>query len=303
MQIGMIGLGKMGANMVLRLMKDGHDCVVFDLEQDKVKKLVKEGAEGASSFKSFVRLLKKPRVVWLMLPPGNTTEQAVSDLSELMEACDIIIDGGNNYYKNDIRRAKELEKKGLQYLDVGISGGIWGLKEGYSQMVGGRQEIVDYLQPVFETLASEPDRGWGRVGPSGAGHFVKMIHNGIVYGLMQAYAEGFELMNNKKKEFNLDLHRIAEIWRFSSVARSWLLDLISAALEENQTLEKIEAYVPDSGEGCWTLIEAIEQNCSIPVISMSLLRRFRSREKAPFGDKLLAKLRNQFGGHDVKEKK
>jgi len=170
-------------------------------------------------------------------------------------------------------------------------------------MVGGRQEIVDYLQPVFETLASEPDRGWGRVGPSGAGHFVKMIHNGIVYGLMQAYAEGFELMNNKKKEFNLDLHRIAEIWRFSSVARSWLLDLISAALEENQTLEKIEAYVPDSGEGRWTLIEAIEQNCSIPVISMSLLRRFRSREKAPFGDKLLAKLRNQFGGHDVKEKK
>lgn len=303
MQIGMIGLGKMGANMVLRLMKDGHDCVVFDLEKDKVKNLVKEGAEGAASFKSFVRLLKKPRVVWLMLPPGNTTEQAVSGLSELMEACDIIIDGGNNYYKNDIRRAKELEKKGLQYLDVGISGGIWGLKEGYSQMVGGRQEIVDYLQPVFETLASEPDRGWGRVGPSGAGHFVKMIHNGVVYGLMQAYAEGFELMNNKKKEFNLDLHRIAEIWRFSSVARSWLLDLISAALEENQTLEKIEAYVPDSGEGCWTLIEAIEQNCSIPVISMSLLRRFRSREKAPFGDKLLAKLRNQFGGHDVKEKK
>jgi len=231
MQIGMIGLGKMGANMVLRLMKDGHDCVVFDLEQDKIKNLVKEGAEGASYLKSFVRLLKKPRVVWLMLPPGNTTEQAVSDLSELMEACDIIIDGGNNYYKNDIRRAKELEKKGLQYLDVGISGGIWGLKEGYSQMVGGRQEIVDYLQPVFETLASEPDRGWGRVGPSGAGHFVKMIHNGIVYGLMQAYAEGFELMNNKKKEFNLDLHRIAEIWRFSSVARSWLLDLISAALE------------------------------------------------------------------------
>ncbi len=300
MQIGMIGLGKMGANMVLRLLKGGHECVVFDIDREVMGKVVKEGAKGTSSTREFIGALNKPRSAWVMIPAGESTGQTISEISGYMEPGDIIIDGGNSYYKDDMRRAKELEKKGFQYMDVGVSGGVWGLKAGYSLMVGGRPETVDHLRPVLETLAPDPQKGWAHLGPAGAGHFTKMIHNGIIYGMMQAYAEGFELMDNKKDEFGLDLHEVADIWRYSSVARSWLLDLIAEELGENPALKGIAAFVPDSGEGRWTVLEALEQNCSIPVIAASLFRRFRSREEAPFGDKLLARLRNRFGGHDVK---
>jgi 6-phosphogluconate dehydrogenase len=300
MQIGMIGLGKMGANMVRRLMRGGHECVVFDLNHENVKILADEGATGVSSMEELVKKLHKPRNVWIMVPAGNPTEQTVLNLANMMESDDVIIDGGNSYYKDDIRRSEELRKKKLHYIDVGTSGGVWGMEEGYSIMVGGEEKVVEILRPIFETLAPAPDKGWGYVGPSGAGHFVKMIHNGIEYGLMQAYAEGFELMRHKE-EFKLDLRSIAEIWQFGSVVRSWLLDLIERSLREDPTLKDIAAWVPDSGEGRWTLLEAVEQNCAIPVITMSLERRFRSREQAPFSDKLLAAMRQQFGGHAVKK--
>jgi 6-phosphogluconate dehydrogenase len=300
MQIGMIGLGKMGANMVRRLMRGGHECVVFDLNHDNVKILADEGATGVSSMEELVKKLRKPRNVWIMVPAGNPTEQTVLNLANMMEPDDVIIDGGNSYYKDDMRRSEELRKKKLHYIDVGTSGGVWGMEEGYSIMVGGEEKVAESLRPIFETLAPAPDKGWGYVGPSGAGHFVKMIHNGIEYGLMQAYAEGFELMRHKE-EFKLDLRSIAEIWQFGSVVRSWLLDLIERSLREDPTLKDIAAWVPDSGEGRWTLLEAVEQNCAIPVITMSLERRFRSREQAPFSDKLLAAMRQQFGGHAVKK--
>jgi 6-phosphogluconate dehydrogenase len=300
MQIGMIGLGKMGANMVRRLMRGGHECVVFDLNHANVEILADEGATGVSSMEELVKKLRKPRNVWIMVPAGNPTEQTVLNLANMMEPDDVIIDGGNSYYKDDMRRSEELRKKKLHYIDVGTSGGVWGMEEGYSIMVGGEEKVAESLRPIFETLAPAPDKGWGYVGPSGAGHFVKMIHNGIEYGLMQAYAEGFELMRHKE-EFKLDLRSIAEIWQFGSVVRSWLLDLIERSLREDPTLKDIAAWVPDSGEGRWTLLEAVEQNCAIPVITMSLERRFRSREQAPFSDKLLAAMRQQFGGHAVKK--
>jgi 6-phosphogluconate dehydrogenase len=300
MQIGMIGLGKMGANMVRRLMRGGHECVVFDLNHENVKILADEGATGVSSMEELVKKLRKPRNVWIMVPAGNPTEQTVLNLANMMEPDDVIIDGGNSYYKDDMRRSEELRKKKLHYIDVGTSGGVWGMEEGYSIMVGGEEKVAESLRPIFETLAPAPDKGWGYVGPSGAGHFVKMIHNGIEYGLMQAYAEGFELMRHKE-EFKLDLRSIAEIWQFGSVVRSWLLDLIERSLAADPTLKDIAAWVPDSGEGRWTLLEAVEQNCAIPVITMSLERRFRSREQAPFSDKLLAAMRQQFGGHAVKK--
>jgi 6-phosphogluconate dehydrogenase len=300
MQIGMIGLGKMGANMVRRLMRGGHECVVFDLNHANVEILADEGATGVSSMEELVKKLRKPRNVWIMVPAGNPTEQTVLNLANMMESDDVIIDGGNSYYKDDMRRSEELRKKKLHYIDVGTSGGVWGMEEGYSIMVGGEEKVAESLRPIFETLAPAPDKGWGYVGPSGAGHFVKMIHNGIEYGLMQAYAEGFELMRHKE-EFKLDLRSIAEIWQFGSVVRSWLLDLIERSLREDPTLKDIAAWVPDSGEGRWTLLEAVEQNCAIPVITMSLERRFRSREQAPFSDKLLAAMRQQFGGHAVKK--
>jgi 6-phosphogluconate dehydrogenase len=222
MQIGMIGLGKMGANMVRRLMRGGHECVVFDLDQENVKILADEGATGVSSMEELVKNLRKPRSVWIMVPSGNPTDKAVLNLANMMEPGDVIIDGGNSYYKDDMRRSEELKKMNLHYIDVGTSGGVWGLDEGYSIMVGGDKEVVERLRPIFSTLAPAVDKGWGYVGPSGAGHFVKMIHNGIEYGLMQAYAEGFELMQHKE-EFKLDLRSIAEIWQFGSVVRSWCL--------------------------------------------------------------------------------
>lgn len=299
MQLGMVGLGRMGINMTTRLLRGGHRVVAFDVNEAAVKSAVSEGATGAASLVELVPKLESPRAVWVMVPAGDATEASIQALSDLLSKDDIIIDGGNSNYKDSQRRAGILRGKGLNCLDVGTSGGIWGLVEGYSMMIGGDKETVEHLRPIFETLAPAPDRGWGHVGPSGAGHFTKMIHNGIEYGLMEAYAEGFQLMQ-RKSEYELDLYQIAEIWRSGSVVRSWLLDLIALALQENPSLEGIAAYVPDSGEGRWTVMEAVEQGVSIPVIAMALDRRFRSRDEAPFGEKLLAALRNQFGGHAVK---
>ena len=300
MELAMIGLGKMGSNMAKRLLRGGHRVVAFDLNNAAIQEVEAEGADGARTLDEVVEKLSAPRAVWVMVPAGNPTESTVNALAERLSPGDIIIDGGNSNYKDSQRRAAALKEQGLHYVDMGTSGGVWGLAEGYSMMVGGEDQAVEHLRPALETLAPGSETGWGHVGPAGAGHFVKMVHNGIEYGLMQAYAEGFELMEHKT-ELNLDLHQIAEIWRYGSVVRSWLLDLTAAALEENPTLEGVAAYVPDSGEGRWTVVEAIDLNCSIPVISMALERRFRSREDAPFGDKLLSAMRGQFGGHAVKK--
>ncbi len=300
MHIAMVGLGKMGANMATRLMAGGHTVVVTDLNPDAVQGLARKGAVGAASLKEVVGALPAPRAVWIMVPAGDPTEATITTLGSLLSEGDIVVDGGNSNYKDSIRRAKTLADKGIRFVDVGTSGGIWGITEGYSMMVGGEEKAVEILRPALETLAPGPAQGWGHVGPSGAGHFVKMVHNGIEYGLMQAYAEGFELMGHKE-ELKLDLAQIAEIWRHGSVVRSWLLDLTADALKENPSLDGIAAWVPDSGEGRWTVMESIELSCPIPVITLALQRRFRSREKDPFGDKLLAAMRNQFGGHAIKK--
>ena len=302
MEIAMVGLGKMGANMTKRLLQGGHRVVVSDLNQEAVAAAAAAGATAAGSMADLPDLLSAPRAVWVMVPSGSATESVIKALAGILSTGDVIIDGGNSNYKETMRRAATLQEKGIHFVDVGTSGGVWGLAEGYSMMVGGDEKAVDHLKPVLETLAPAPDQGWGHVGPSGAGHFVKMVHNGIEYGLMQAYAEGFELMQ-KKEELDLDLYQIADIWRYGSVVRSWLLDLTADALQENPTLEGIAAYVPDSGEGRWTVVEAIEMNVSIPVITMALERRFRSRQDAPFADKLLSAMRNQFGGHAIKSDK
>jgi 6-phosphogluconate dehydrogenase len=259
-----------------------------------------KGADGAYSLKEVAQKLKIPRAIWLMIPAGDPVDKTIEGLLPYLEKGDIIIDGGNSYYKDTLRRAETLKEKGIHYVDCGTSGGIWGLSEGYSMMVGGDKDVVDTIRPIFETLAPGPKRGWGHVGPVASGHFVKMVHNGIEYGIMEAYAEGFELMKHKE-EFSLDMHQISEIWRYGSVVRSWLLDLTADALKDNPELEGIAAWVPDSGEGRWTVLEAIEQSCSIPVITAALERRFRSREEAPFGDKLLAAMRKGFGGHEIKK--
>src|SRR5262245_52040149 len=250
MELAMIGLGKMGANMTTRLLQGGHRVVTYDLNEVAIQAAEAEGAQGARSLAEVKEKLSPPRAVWVMVPAGSPTEQTIDQLSNLLSPGDIIIDGGNSNYKDTMRRAKQLQTKGLYFVDVGTSGGVWGLTQGYSLMIGGEEKAVKQLQPLFETLAPAADKGWGHVGPSGAGHFVKMIHNGIEYGLMQAYAEGFELMQCKT-DFGLDLPQIAEIWRYGSVVRSWLLDLIAKALAENPTLEGIAAYVADSGEGRW----------------------------------------------------
>jgi 6-phosphogluconate dehydrogenase len=272
--------------------------VVFDIDTGKVQDLTVSGAVGASTLGDLVASLERPRSLWVMLPAGPPTEETVSALAELAEPDDLIVDGGNSPYREDIQKKQMLGARGVHYLDVGLSGGVWGLEQGYSLMIGGEAEAVRRLEPVFQALAPAPDRGWGHVGPTGAGHYVKMVHNGMIYGLLQAYAEGFELLKNKK-EYELDLHGIADLWRHGSVARSWLMDLIAAALAEDQDLEEITPQIADSGEGRWTVEEAIEQNSSIPIITLSLLRRLRSREEAPYGDRLIAKLRNLFGGHEL----
>jgi 6-phosphogluconate dehydrogenase len=299
MELAMIGLGKMGANMATRLLRGGHHVVAYDLSETAIQAAESAGAAGARTLAEVAGKLASPRVVWVMVPAGAPTEQTINQLSELLAPGDIIIDGGNSNYKDTIRRGIALKVKSLHFVDVGVSGGIWGVTEGYSMMIGGDEAVVKRLTPIFETLAPAADKGWGRVGPAGSGHFVKMVHNGIEYGLMQAYAEGLELMQHKT-EFELDLHQIAEIWCYGSVVRSWLLDLTTQVLAENPRLDGIAAYVPDSGEGRWTVAEAIDLGCAIPVITMALQRRFRSREEAPFSDKLLAAMRQQFGGHAVK---
>jgi 6-phosphogluconate dehydrogenase len=300
MQLGLIGLGKMGGNMAERLRLGGHQVVGFDFSAEAVKKLTDAGNLGVSTLEDLGKNLKGRKAIWIMVPQGKPVDDTIAKLEPLLNPGDILIDGGNSNYKDSMRHYKEITAKGFQFVDVGTSGGVWGLKEGYSMMIGGDNDPVEYLRPIFETLAPAADKGWGHVGPAGSGHFVKMIHNGIDYGMMQAFAEGFTIME-QKKEFNLDLAAIGQIWRYGSVVRSWLLDLTADALAKNPTLQGLEAWVEDSGEGRWTVIEAIDLNISAPVITESLLRRIRSREENNFTDRMLAIMRNEFGGHAVKK--
>ena len=300
MEIGFIGLGRMGGNMVQRLLKGGHHVVGYDPNPEAVAAVERAGGAGASSLTDLVSKLAPPRAVWVMVPSGAVTESTVVALGEALSAGDTIIDGGNSNYKDSIRRAAAAAERGVSFLDAGTSGGIWGLTEGYALMVGGDAEAFRRIEPIVRTLAPGDDRGWGHVGPAGAGHFVKMVHNGIEYGLMQAYAEGFELME-AKAELGLDLAQIAELWRHGSVVRSWLLDLSAAALREDPALASLQAYVEDSGEGRWTVQESVELGVPAPVITSALQARFRSRQDQPFGARLLAAMRNQFGGHAVRK--
>ena len=300
MQLGLIGLGKMGGNMAERLRLGGHQVVGFDFNADAVAKLAATGNVGASTLDDLATKLVGRKAIWIMVPQGKPVDDTIARLEPHLNPGDILIDGGNSNYKDTMRRHDEIAAKGFQFVDVGTSGGVWGLKEGYSMMIGGDEEPVEYLRPIFETLAPAADKGWGRVGPGGAGHFVKMVHNGIEYGMMQAFAEGFTIME-KKEALNLDLAQISEIWRYGSVVRSWLLDLTAEALKKNPTLDGLEAFVEDSGEGRWTVIEAIDLNVSAPIITESLMRRIRSREENNFTDRMLAIMRNAFGGHAVKK--
>jgi 6-phosphogluconate dehydrogenase len=301
MDIAIVGLGKMGANMARRLIRGGHRVVGTDHLPENTQNLAAEaGLIPVASISEAVQALPVPRVVWVMVPSGAPTEAVVNELAVLLSPGDTIIDGGNTFYKDDICRAAMLKEKGIHYLDVGTSGGVWGLTEGYSLMIGGETDAVSQLRPIFETLAPAVDQGWGHVGPAGAGHFVKMIHNGIEYGMMQAYAEGFAIME-AKKDFNLDLHQIAEIWRVGSVVRSWLLDLTANALKADQKLAGIAGWVADSGEGRWTVFEAVDLDVPAPIITLSLQQRFTSRQQGSYAYKLLAAMRNQFGGHAVKK--
>jgi 6-phosphogluconate dehydrogenase len=301
MKLGLIGLGKMGGNMARRLLRGGHTVVGYNRSSEIIKTLVKEeGLTPAFSLDELVSLTESPRIIWTMLPAGQVTETVLDELVSKMKAGDILVDGANSNYKDTIRRAEKIEKTGVHYVDAGVSGGVWGLKEGYAIMLGGDRDVVEKINPIIETLAPASDKGWGWVGPHGAGHFVKMVHNGIEYGMMEAYAEGFELLQGKK-EFNLDVHQISQIWQYGSVVRSWLLDLAESALAENPKLDGIEGWVADSGEGRWTVQEALDQDVPAPIITMSLFRRFESRQTESFSAKLLAALRNQFGGHEIKK--
>ncbi len=302
MELGIIGLGKMGGNMAERLRLGGHNVVGFDFSAEAVKRLTDSGSTGVSTLEDLAKHLAAPRAVWLMVPSGKPVDETIAKLKPLLQKGDTIIDGGNSNYQDSQRRYRELKADGFNFVDVGTSGGVWGLKEGYSMMIGGEDAVVERLFPIFETLAPGKDQGWGHVGPAGSGHFVKMIHNGIEYGMMQAYAEGFSIMQ-AKHEMDLNLGEIAQIWRYGSVIRSWLLDLTADALNRNPELEGLEAWVEDSGEGRWTAIEAINLNVSAPVITESLLRRIRSREENNFTDRMLAIMRNEFGGHAVKTEK
>jgi 6-phosphogluconate dehydrogenase len=325
MQIGMVGLGRMGANMVRRLMKGGHQCVVYDRDPKMVKLLSGERAVGTASLDDFVKKLRAPRAAWIMVPAGDPTEQTVSALAERMSAGDVIIDGGNSYYKDDVQRARQLQSKGIHYMDAGTSGGVWGVDRGYCLMIGGPKEAVARLEPIFKTLApgrgnisrtpgrgktgGTAEEGYLHCGPSGAGHFVKMIHNGIEYGLMQAYAEGFDILRNAASQelplehrFDLNLTDIAEVWRRGSVVGSWLLDLTAMALAEDPALARYQGFVHDSGEGRWTVQAAIEEAVPADVLSSSLYARFRSRREHTFAEKMLSAMREKFGGHTEKLK-
>ena len=296
----MAGLGRMGANMALRLMRGGHEIVAYDPGPDAVRAIEAEGASGVDSLAGLVGRLIPPRAVWVMAPAGEPTETTIHTLSELLNADDIVVDGGNAFYKDSIRRAGILKEKGISFLDVGTSGGVWGLEEGYCLMVGGDKSAYNAILPALETLAPSGGVGLGHVGPSGAGHFVKMVHNAVEYGLMQAYAEGFELMSASDK-FDINLEQVAEIWRHGSVVRSWLLDLTARALKDDPSLEGIRAYVEDTGEGRWAVQESVDLSVPMPVIAASLQARFRSRQEEPIGAKLLAALRKGFGGHQVRK--
>lgn len=297
MQIGFIGLGRMGLNMVTRLQRGGHSVVAYDRSADAVARAGAAGARGVSTLETLVEALSPPRAVWVMVPSGEPTESTVSTLGRLLSAGDAIIDGGNTNFHDDVRRAQVLGAKRLEYVDAGTSGGIWGLQEGYCLMVGGKADVCKWLEPIFVTLA--PPDGYLHVGDHGSGHYVKMVHNAIEYGLMQAYAEGFELMH--ESEFKIDLGAVAGLWNHGSVVRSWLLELAARALAEDADLSGLEGYVEDSGEGRWTLHEAIDRGVPLPVTSAALFTRFRSRTDNPFSERLLAALRNQFGGHAVKK--
>ena len=314
MQLGMIGLGRMGGNMVRRLIQDGHDLVVFDHDSKSIQTLVGEGAVGADSLADLVDKLEAPRSVWIMVPAGDATDATVTELADLMAPGDLVIDGGNSYFKDDVRRSKSLESRKIGYVDVGTSGGVWGLERGYCMMIGGQEEDVVRLDPIFKSLAPGPapgtvpatkaESGYMHAGPAGSGHFVKMIHNGIEYGMMQAFAEGFEILKEADSEkvsethrYNLDLHEIAEVWRHGSVVSSWLLDLLEIALREDQDLSSFTGHVSDSGEGRWTVQTAIEEDVPAHVLTTSLYTRVRSRQEGAYADKILSALREQFGGH------
>ena len=296
MELGFIGLGKMGMNMVTRLRRDQHRVVVFDRSTDLIKQAEGQGCIAASSLNDLVGKLSPPRAVWVMVPSGAPTEETVQAVGVVLTPGDTIIDGGNTRFHDDVRRAAELKKSGLHYVDVGTSGGIWGLTIGYCLMIGGDDAPVKRLEPVFKTLA--PEQGWAHVGAVGAGHYVKMVHNGIEYSMMQGYAEGFELMS--KSEYKLDLARIADLWMHGSVVRSWLLELAAGALKDDQKLEKLKGYVQDSGEGRWMVADAIEKDVPVPTLTTALFTRFRSRQEESFAEKMLAALRNAFGGHSVR---
>jgi 6-phosphogluconate dehydrogenase len=319
--LGIVGMGRMGAGIARRLMRAGHRCVVFDANPKAVDAVAKDGAQGVGTLEDLLPALgAAPRAIWVMLPSGHITEQTIERLGQIMETADIIIDGGNSYYKDDIRRARAMGARGIRYVDVGTSGGVWGLERGYCMMIGGDKDAIDYLDPIFDTLApglgsiprtpkrdgmdERAERGYVHAGPSGAGHFVKMVHNGIEYGLMQAYGEGFDILRNKQSDrlaaderFDLNLADIAEVWRRGSVISSWLLDLSAAALAGDQTLEGFSGYVDDSGEGRWTIEAAIEEAVPADVLSSALYTRFRSRQTHTFAEKMLSAMRYGFGGH------
>ena len=297
MELGLYGLGRMGANMVLRLVRGGHRVVASNRSPGPVQEVAAQGAVPAADLRDLVsKLQERPRAVWLMVPSGQVTDDHVHEVMNLLAPGDIIIDGGNSNWKDTQRRAREVSARGLHYVDCGTSGGIWGLKEGYSLMVGGEREIYDHLEPLFKTLAP-PQGGHGYMGKSGAGHFVKMVHNGIEYGMLQAYGEGFEIL--EKSEFDLNLLKITQVWQYGSVVRSWLLDLAELAFQEDRTLASVRGYVDDSGEGRWTVQAAIDEDVPAPVITLSLLARFASRQDESFSAKVIAALRNQFGGHKI----
>jgi len=301
--MGLIGLGRMGANMARRLRKGGIEVVAFNRNAEVTKDLAKEtGLKAASSLEDLVSRLKTPRIVWLMLPAGEVTQQHLDQLIPRLAPGDIVVDGANSYYKDSMRRGRELAAKKLHYIDAGVSGGVWGLQNGYALMLGGEKAAMERLKPIIKVLAPAPDKGWLHCGPVGAGHFVKMVHNGIEYGMMQAYAEGFALMK-ERKDFGLDLGAIAETWRHGSVVRSWLLDLTAEFLKSDQELKDIAPFVADSGEGRWTALEGIEQGVPTPVMSLALMMRFASQGKDEYADKLLAMMRRGFGGHATKENK
>ena len=297
MKLAMVGLGRMGMNMARRLLQGGHEVVAFNRSPDKTDRLVEEGASGAYSLPRVVEKLLSPRVVWMMLPAGEIIDEHIEQLKELLKPGDIVIDGANTYYKDDVRRSRSLAERGIHFLDAGVSGGIWGLKIGYCLMIGGEKAIYEKLLSVFESLA--PTEGYLYCGPAGAGHFVKMVHNGIEYGMMEAYGEGFQLLEASPYAATLNCRDIAHLWNRGSVVRSWLLELAEDAFREDPKLDEITGYVEDSGEGRWTVQQAVEAGVPVPVMALSLFQRFRSRQRDPFGDRVIAALRREFGGHSV----